>query len=128
MKRIKECIKEGLRCIVLTTAIAGPIFVAGEYINQSKDTYKIIERKGLKSGSIKTVESFKEEYKQAEPWRAMLYWYDPQVVRHIKFTDGSEATLKYPLFRNCSFTKRKVLGPEAGEKCMIEDGILKRLE
>nr|MCK4930443.1 hypothetical protein [Nanoarchaeota archaeon] len=127
INKIKECATIGMAYLIITT----PIFILGEYGNLTrgrKQGYRVVQSCGIKQGEIKEVESFKEKYKYAEPWRAMTHYYNPIVIRQVKFKDGSEATLEYGLFSNCSFIKRKVLGPEPGEKCILEDKILKEIK
>lgn len=127
--RIKQYAREGLRYLVLTAALTSP-FVLSEYVNSEKgyrDGYRVIKTKGIKASEARIVRSFKDEYKYAEPWRAATHWYDPWVIRQVKFNDGSEVTIEYPLLSNCSYAQRKVLGPEQGDKCILEDNSLKKV-
>ncbi len=126
-KKIKDYVCTSL---LIAAPLVG-VFAVSEYGNLtrgSREGYYVASTQGIEQGEVKKVKSFSDEYKYAEPWRAIAHYYDPWVIRHVKFTDNSQAILEYELFANCSMLKRKVFGPEPGEKYILEKHRLRKLK
>jgi len=125
---LREKFKKGLISITFPFLITGSLILLGDLVNSSKGYsigYKIISSKNIKKEKIKEVKSYKDSYENFEPWRAIAHWYNPSLIRNVSFQDGSEVTLKYGALQNCSYTQRKILGPEIGDLCKIEGNSLK---
>ena len=123
--KIKEKIRTGLTYLtIVSVPLIGLTALTAltdhrNYVRGYDQGYEIIQSQGLKEGSTKIVESIKDTYKYAEPWRIIAHYYDPYIVRNVKFSDGTEATLEYSVFSNASVFKRKIFGPEKGDKCVM---------
>ena len=126
---IKEYLKDGLKYVVLALTILDG-FTLSDFVNLNKREYpiaKVSEINKFEFGKEYVVESIDTKFEEAELFRVLSYWYNPQVVKSIKFEGNLELTIKYPLFSNCSFIRRKVGGPEKGDTCIIKHGVLKKI-
>lgn len=116
-------LKNGLRGLLAVAILSSPIVVP-DLLKTAPDKYRVIKKIGLNENEIKEVKYFKDSYRNIESWKILTHYYDPTIVRTLEFDDSSKGEVEFRLFSNCSFFRKKILGPEIGDKFLYENNYL----
>ena len=128
---IKENIKKGLQGLVVVSILSVPISIPiiTDLSKSPKDWYYVSNTQNFQEGGTKKIVSFDGNYKSEDIlWKAAAHYCDAHVYRTLSFNDGSKATINIPLWENSSFFRRKILGPEIGEKYRLQGDYLERVK